>query len=337
MKLLSFDSSRWKGRKRPGRWVTPLEPSADRVVPPLRPFTPLPPRRAEENVVPFKRRQPVRRTRRHPLVRWLKPLSLALLIVGSPVALVIWLLTSSHFAFDELQVHSGDRVSERWVEAALEPYHGQNLLRLPLGALQSRLTKGHPWVESVDLRKDLPRRLQLYITERRAVAILRLEGALYYLDGDGAVIAPLEPAYLSHGDGADLVLVSLSSATDPEAETAVTGLDAVRHGSKQTRAAVALLDEIAASDPPWRSGLSEVRVLADEDFEVFSTDLPFSLLVRAGTVDHKGRRFESLQPDIVERFGAPRAVDLRFERRIIVQPYEPSSRPSQRSTGERRS
>ena len=336
MKLLPFDGSRWKGRKRPGRLVTPLEPSADRVVPPLRPFTPLPPRRAEENVVPFKRRQPVRRTRRHPLVRWLKPLSLALLIVGSPVALVIWLLTSSHFAFDELQVHSGNKVSERWVGAALEPYRGQNLLRLPLGALQRRLTEGHPWVESVDLRKDLPRRLQLHIVERQASAILRLDGALYYLDRDGAVIAPLEPAYLSHGDGVDLVLVSLSSAATPEASS-VTPLDEVRYGSKQTRAAVALLDEIAASDPPWRPGLSEVRVLGDEDFEVFSTDLPFSLLVRAGTVDHKGRRFESLQQDIVERFGAPRAVDLRFERRIIVQPYDRSSRPSQRSTGERRS
>lgn len=346
MKLLSFDSSRWSKRKRPGRLVTPLErSSADQVIPPLRPFSPLPPRSGDENVVPFKRRDPMRRRRRHPVLRWLKPLALALVIVGSPVALVIWLLTSSHFAFDNLQVTTGDNVSERWVEAALEPYRGRNLLRLPLGALQQRLTEGHPWVESVNLRKVLPQRLELVVVERQAVAILRQGDGLYYLDDQGQVIAPLDAAYLSRqGMVDDFVLISLSMAAAPSEvvvvdgpPTADTGVGEEPAGGKETRAAIALLQEIKAADASWLPGLSEIRVLGDEDFEVFSTDLPFSLLVRAGTVEYKGRRFEALQAEIVERFGAPRAVDLRFERRIIVQPYDRSEKSTKRSTDERRS
>lgn len=357
MKILSFDTARWNQRKRPGRHVTPLEPSQnDAVMPPLRPFTPLPPRSADENVVPFKRRDPMRRRRRHPLQRWLKPLALAFCIVGSPVALVTWLLTSPRFAFDELQVTTGDKVSQRWVEAALEPYRGQNLLRLPLDSLQRRLTLGHPWTAAVDLRKSLPHRLELVIVERRAVAILRRGTELHYLDADGRIIAPIDASYLPQdGADSDLVLVSLSpgrsSTESPEISTETAGaadagaVDAAAvdveaepsEVTKGSRAAIALFQEIETAGPPWFPGLSEIRVLGDEDFEVFSTDLPYSLLVRAGTVEYKARRFEELKSEIVERFGAPRAVDLRFARRIIVQPYERSVRSMKKSTAERRS
>lgn len=359
MKILSFDTSRWNQRKRPGRLVTPLERSPnDAVKPPLRPFSPLPPRSGDENVVPFKRRDPMRRSRRSPLRRWLKPLALALCIVGSPVALVVWVLTSPQFAFAELEVTTGDKVSQRWVEAALEPYRGQNLLRLPLASLKHRLTEGHPWVAGVDLRKSLPHRLELTIIERRAVAILRHGSELHYLDAEGQTIAPIDASYLpQNGSDSDLVLVSLSAETmvnEPSTSDAVDGgilggirrdagtqadQDAEGHGdlTKGSRAAIALFREIEAARPSWFAGLSEIRVLGDEDFEVFSTDLPFSLLVRAGTVEYKARRFEELRSEIVERFGAPRAVDLRFARRIIVQPYERAAESMKQSTAERRS
>lgn len=334
MKLLSFDKAGWSKRRRPGRLVTPLERSpADEVMPPLRPFTPLPPRSPEENVVPFKRRDPLRRRRRHPLWRWLKPLALALGIVGSPVALVVWLMTSPQFAFEEIHISTGERVSERWLQAALEPYRGRNLLRLPLAALQRRLRDGHPWVEGVDLRKNLPQRLELVVIERQAVAILRHAEGLFYLDGEGRVIAPVDVVYGSATpQDTGRVLVSLSEAATSAGDGVDEALD-----RKEARAAIALYREIEAAQASWFPGISEIRVLGDEDFEVFSTDLPFSLLVRAGTVEYKARRFEELQSQIVERFGAPRAVDLRFARRIIVQPYVGSAASTKASTAARRS
>jgi cell division septal protein FtsQ len=340
MKLLSFDTDRWSKPRRPGRLVTPLERSASsEVVAPLRPFSPLPPRSGEENVVPFKRRDPMRRRRRHPLWRWLKPLALALGIVGSPVALVVWLMTSPRLAFQETVITTGDRVSQRWLEAALEPYQGRNLLRLPLGALQRRLSDGHPWIAGVDLRKSLPGRLEVVVVERQAVAVLHRGGELFYLDGKGRVIAPFNVSYgMAAEDEDGYVLISLSEteATTPSAELFVEDLDEAA-ADKGARAAIALYREIQGVRPSWFPGLSEIRVLGDEDFEVFSTDLPFSLLVRAGTVEYKARRFEELRSQIVERYGAPRAVDLRFARRIIVQPYDRSVASTNASTTERRS
>ena len=49
---------------------------------------------------------------------------------------------------------------------------------------------------------------------------------------------------------------------------------------------------------------------------------PFPLLVRAGTLAGRIRQLESLVPQIVARYGAVAAVDLRFPLRIIVQPAE---------------
>ena len=341
MKLLSFDTDRWSKPRRPGRLVTPLERSpAGEVVAPLRPFSPLPPRSGEENVVPFKRRDPMRRRRRHPLWRWLKPLALALGIVGSPVALVVWLMTSPQLAFEETVITTGDRVSQRWLEAALEPYRGRNLLRLPLGALQRRLGDGHPWIAGVDLRKSLPGRLEVVVVERQAAAVLRRGGELFYLDGKGRVIAPFDVRYgmvaAENENGYVLISLSETETATPSTELSAEDLDeaAARKGA---RAAIALYREIEGVQPSWLPGLSEIRVLGDEDFEVFSTDLPFSLLVRAGTVEYKARRFEELQSQIVERYGAPRAVDLRFARRIIVQPYDRSVASAKASTTERRS
>ena len=47
---------------------------------------------------------------------------------------------------------------------------------------------------------------------------------------------------------------------------------------------------------------------------------------------HLARRFEEILPHIVERYGAAGAVDLRFARRIIVQPsVEPGDRPRPRA------
>ena len=70
----------------------------------------------------------------------------------------------------------------------------------------------------------------------------------------------------------------------------------------------------------WHRGLSEIDILGRQDFKIFTTDLPFPLLVRGGTVEHKARRLKTLLPQIVDRYGPEAQVDLRFARRIIVQP-----------------
>lgn len=259
----------------------------------------------EESPTPLRGRA-VRRSRRGRLKSRLKWLAAATVLAAGPTAAMTWLMVSPRFAVRELAIVTGERVPEVWVRDALAPVVGSNLPRLPL-ARADEILRSHPWVRGADLRKDLPARLAVRVAERQAVALLRADEGLFHVDARGARIAAFDPAAER---GVDLPLISIAGDSDvsPRAESA------------DLRAAVQLLSEIDEVEPSWAAGLSEIEVLGEEDFCVHSLDLPFPLLVRIGTLHQRVRRLEELLPQIVERFGAVAAVDLRFARRIIVKP-----------------
>ncbi len=281
----------------------------------------------------------VRRSRRGLLARLLKPGAVALALVAVPTAAVAWLMVSPRFAVHELAIVTGDRVPEAWVREALAPVVGENLPRLPL-ARAELLLRSHPWVRGADLRKDLPVRLAVRVAERRAVAMLRAGDELYYLDAEGVRIAPFDPL----AGRADLPLISVANPrqTESPAAKAEAASAAAPGRPKRDRpassdpslvpntdrrgeatglaSAVRMLSEIDEVEPTWAAGLSEIEVLGEDDFRVHTAVLPFPVLVRTGTLNLRARRLEELLPHIFERFGAVAAVDLRFARRIIVQP-----------------
>lgn len=281
-------------------------------------------RPVETETVPLVRRRPsstskrgaspVRWRRRSAWLKWLKPLTGAILIVGVPSALVVWLFTSPRFALQEMTVEiAGEdgvprRVSAAWVRAELAPLQGENLLRLPLEATAERLEQ-HRWVRSVDLGKELPSRLQVRVIERREVALLRAgSDGLFYLDEEGHLIAPAEPA------GSEIA--GKTAAVLPR-DTLVL-IDGA--GASEAAAALGLLRELAAVGPDWLEGLERIEVLREEDFKVHTTGLPFPLLLRAGAVEDSVRRMAEVRDQLEARYGREKTIDLRFDRRVIIEP-----------------
>ncbi len=312
--------------------MKPVRIALERRVGP-RAAAPLPSRRRDldDNVVPFRRRGGVRRSRRGRLRRLAGPFAAALAIVASPTAVIAWVMTSPHFALSEIAVVTGERVSEAWVRRALEPLLGDNLPRLSLTRAEGLLRR-HPWVAEAGLFKDLPARLSVRVEEKRAVALERADRDLFYLDASGSRIERFDPL----AGSVDLLLVSLADSRrgaappaqpSPAAAPGEVPEPAPPAAPSSLRSAVEMADEIEQIAPSWSAGLSEIEVLGEQDFRVYTTSLPFPLLVRAGRLNEKARRLEELLPRIVERYGAVAAVDLRFARRIIVQPSAGGERP----------
>ncbi len=285
-----------------------------------------------DNVLPFRpaRGQRIPYRRRHPIRRLVRPFLAAVLIVAAPLWIASWLLTTEQLAFGELAVvhdpglapawvermgassGSGIRhVDERWVNQALAPLRGRNLMRLSIADAEE-LIAGHPWVRSVGVRKELPHRLRVAIVEYRPVALLETAEAFHYVDADGRRIAKMAPE-----DAAmDLLLISRPGRAE--------GVDGTRVGDADERAdlqvALQVVAEIDQVQQVWSEGLSEVEILGEQDVRLVTRALPFPLLVRAGTLGGRLRRLEALLPQIEARYGAVEAVDLRFTRRIIIQP-----------------
>lgn len=253
----------------------------------------------EARMLPFRRRRFAARRKRRTLAAVLAgPFLGAVALVGGPAALAVWVLTSPRFGLRAVTVEGSRMVARSWVEDALRPLWGSNLLLLSLAEARALLAV-HPWVGAVEARKELPDRLVVTLRERQAVALLRQGAGLFYLDAEGLPFAPLDPA---RGE-ADLMMVSGTPAGE---------VDYIR--------ALAVAGELRRAQPEWAAGLSEVEILSAEDFRLYTSALPFALLVRAGSVEEGSRRLEALLPEILRRYPRVEAADLRFSRRIVLQP-----------------
>lgn len=275
---------------------------------PSRPYSGSAPRESEADVLPMRPREKVKRLKTPLWIRLLRPLAAAAAIVGLPAAVVVWLLSSPSFALAETRFGGAGqarKVPHAWVENTLRGYAGRNIWQLPLSEVEASLLR-HPWVEAVGLRKAPPRTLVVSIVERSEAALYRRGGIFDFVDQKGRLIDRYDP----RGGEVDLPILS---GGDPQLVLP---------------AAMSFLAELEKVQPVWSAGLSEVEILGEQDFRLFTAELPFPLLVRAGTLEDKTRRLQALLPQIEDRYTEVKAVDLRFARRIIVQPMElPATEP----------
>lgn len=262
---------------------------------------------AEARVLPFRRpANAVRVRRRSPWLALFRHFAQAIVLVGGPVTLAFWLFSSPTFALARVDLDGNRFVERAWVDRALAPLLGSNLLSLPLPLVEELLST-NPWVEGVTVQKRLPDELRISLVERQPAALLRDGSSLVYLDGEGRPIAVFDPVRDPVRDPArgprDLLLVSVAPATDAEPSGAFE-----------------VARELATTAPRWAATLSEVEVLGDGDYRLYLGALAFPLLVRTGTLKERVAELEKLLPELGRRYPKLAFIDLRFDRRIIFQP-----------------
>jgi hypothetical protein len=266
---------------------------------------------AYESPTPLRRALPSRRRRKSGLARlFAGALVRALLLVGVPGGLVVWLLYSPYFLIRDVRVEGGARVAAEWVEGELRPLVGRHVLAVSLQGVQRRLSE-HPWVASVELRRELPDRLRVVVVERQPVALLATAEGRSFLDREGEVIVPCPP-------------------------DAGQGLLLVRHPSRGPVPVQAVLDvvaELRRAEPAWGLAAREVEVLGDGEYRVRGASPPYPLLLQAGTVGEAVINLRRVLPEIERRFAAIELLDLRQPRRLVVRPTEPPPAPARPSGG----
>ncbi|MEA2603882.1 MAG: cell division protein FtsQ [Acidobacteriota bacterium] len=269
----------------------------------------------------FRRRgTPPRRKRKSIVLALLRPLTAAVVMVALPTGLVYWVLTAPMFRLRNIDVGVGPsrRVNTAWVRQALAPLKGRNLVRLSLADTTARLQR-NPWIEKVEMEKELPDGLRVKVAERRAVALLLSGETLAYADPAGRPIAPVAtPAELEEARKAGLLVVSFVPDSHPA------------NHPDDIATALQVAAELGRVQPGWAAKLRQIEVLGEEDFRLHTDALPFPLLVTAGQVGPKVQRLVELLPQLSQRYSRIEAVDLRFSRRIVVQPAQ-LSQPAQSS------
>ena len=249
----------------------------------------------------LRRPAPLRRRRRLGILPLLLLTAVkAISLVGAPVALAAWICWSPYFQVRELSVAAGPRVGEEWVRERLAPLVGRHLLMVSLDGVRRQLA-AHPWVASVELRKELPRRLDVRVVERRPAALLLAPDGAWFLDEAGERIArcPRPEA------APELLPIAASAAGD-------AALPVVE--------ASAVARELAAVEPAWAAAIERMEVLGQGDYRVTSGALPFPVLLAAADVAGGARRLRVALAAAEERGFAVGEADLRVGQRVVFRP-----------------
>ncbi|HEV8631955.1 MAG TPA: FtsQ-type POTRA domain-containing protein [Thermoanaerobaculia bacterium] len=268
---------------------------------------------------PLRRPLAMRRRRRSGVAALLAGAAVrALLVVALPVGIVVWLLYSPYFLIREVKVDGGARVSAAWVEENLRPLVGRHVLAVSLEGVRQRLS-AHPWVASVELRRELPDRLRVTVLERRPVALLaEPDGGKTFLDGAGLPIAPCPAPGQADPTG----------VLEPGR---AHGLLTVRDrfaGAVPVQAALDVVAELRRAQPTWGLEVREIEVLGEGEYRVTTAALDYPLLLKRGTVEEAVTNLQLMLPEISRRVPAVALADLRSPRRLVIQPQPGAPKPN---------
>ncbi len=203
-------------------------------------------------------------------------------------------LGGSLFVLHRFHISGNERARTEEILNTLEPWRASNLVTLDLAPLAGRL-QHLPWVERVTLSKKFPDGLSVRVVERKAVALLREEGKLWWLDARGQPIAPYDP----RADRAEYVLVTGERDALPEA--------------------VGLLEDLRVTRPEYFSALSEIAALPDGGFGMMDSIFRRPVRVLRWDAAAKIGALMKARSLIENRGWEARAIDLRFADRILLE------------------
>ena len=208
---------------------------------------------------------------------------------------------------DEVVVDGNRNLSRGEVLALLEPLRGANILTVDLEEYQE-LVLDSGWVQSAALRRLLPATIEVTITERVPIGLVRFATQLYLVDATGTVVDEYRPQFaalrLPVIDGLQL-RDNRGSAFDRTRAALAARLTTALAARPDLAGAVSQVDVSDASDAVvLLSGDSTLLHLGHERFvERIDRYLDLAQTLRASV------------PDID-------AVDLRYDKRVYVRPAD---------------
>jgi cell division protein FtsQ len=237
-------------------------------------------------------------------------------LLGSPAMALIHpdqvIISGTHYAEREgvLEIFAADR--------------GKSILRVPIDARRREL-ETIPWVESAVVRRVLPNKIAVAITERTPVAFLREGSSMALVDSHGVILdRPLEGNF-------DFPVVTGIAPEMPLEDRA-----------PRMQLFSGFMQQIASAGASAASNISEVDLSDMEDVRAMVTGLGGSPVDTAGNLGGVGAvsqndvpilvhfgdgdfasKYQTLVQDIGQwraKAGSVQSVDLRFNGEAVVNP-----------------
>ncbi|MDR0967183.1 MAG: FtsQ-type POTRA domain-containing protein [Myxococcales bacterium] len=218
----------------------------------------------------------------------------ALATVGGR-ALRDWLFTSPTFAIEAIELRGLVHAAQTDVLALSRIQRGENAFEIDLDE-SAQAIRAHPWIEDVQVRRRLPRRIEIDVVEHVAAALVDLRG-LYYADEAGKAFKRV-----SAGDRVDLPILRGVSreayGADPEASEAL-----LREG-------IALSTLYSSSGLQARAPLSDIELDPVEGLTLRCGEHATAVRLGRGDYQQKLARLARIFDELARRGAVARLIRL---------------------------
>jgi cell division protein FtsQ len=231
-----------------------------------------------------------------PLAKIKRTVLILLPVAAFTVAIyLISTAASSAFPLREIVFVGNTHLTDDELKSLAGLRKGENLLTLSSREIYEKMVKS-PWIRSVIIRKELPDRLRILITEAEPFALLDMKGHLFIVDDRGELLEELKNSPVPF-----LPVITGNPFGDKE-----VFLDAIRL-AKAIKTTGLLLEK------------DHVEIIARKAEEL-SVNLD-GTLVKVGVGDYEGklRRLRALEDEIKKRDIPVDYIDLRFANRVVVK------------------
>ena len=211
-------------------------------------------------------------------------------------AYFIYAEVQTAFPLREIVFVGNTHLSDEELKGLAGLKEGEDLLTLSDREIYERMMKS-PWIRSVMIRKELPFRLRITVTESEPFALLDMKGHVFIVDDRGRMLEELRDD--------PIPFLPVITDGDPFANKDVF-LDAIDL-AKAIKTTGLLMEK------------DHVEIMAKKA-EDLSVNLDGTLLkVGVGNYEAKLRRFMGLEDDIQKRGIPVDYIDLRFDNKVIVK------------------
>jgi cell division protein FtsQ len=213
-----------------------------------------------------------------------------------------------YFRIKRIEITGENRVSAETIMRWAHIRHGDNLLAVNIFAARKRLLV-HPWITSVEVSRQLPDKISIFIREHRPIAVVDF-GKKYILNTDGELFKIWEPA-------------------DPAHLPRITGLtlsDINLPGTSPSKPLNAVMEVLHLGQQASHLNLSRMVTQIDVDRDIGLTLYGFNDIkaVKLGYNNFKAK-YQRLQEIMIHfknniHFSLLNMIDLKNLDRIVIKP-----------------
>ena len=206
-----------------------------------------------------------------------------------------FLQAESHFELSRIEYKGAKHCDREELTVLIEEHCPRQLLSVDLSEVRA-LVEGDPWVRSAVVRRKLPDRLIIHLTEREPAAVAAIDNQLHVVDDEGVVLDTYSSEY---GVLNRPIVKGLSSVARENSE---------QENAKRIRLYLDVVRDLDSTDQDYTEALSEIDVKNPEKVAVYPSDIP--VIVYLGR-DQFRKRFETYLSQ------KPFYFQLKEENRII--------------------